>query len=93
MVIININLVPRATNVTRVMITTTTTIVMVRKEEMELKFWMRYYLPLYLSESKADDNISIFSVLLSALFLYPLVYVKKLMGNPNSNHHQRGPLS
>lgn len=57
MVIISINLTTRAMNVTRAMINTTVTIVMVQKEEMKLKFWMRYYLPLFLSEYKADDVI------------------------------------
>ena len=38
----------RDMNVTRVMINTTTTIV-VQKEEMRVKSWMRYYLPLFLS--------------------------------------------
>ena len=49
MVIISINLISKATNVIRAMIiramiTTTTTIVMAQKEEMRVKFWMRYYL-------------------------------------------------
>jgi hypothetical protein len=37
--------------------------------------------------------ISFLRSFLLLLFHYPLVYVKKLMGNPNSNHQQRGPVS
>ena len=49
--------------------------------------------PLLLSEFNADDVL--LSVFLCLLFFshYTLVYVTKLIGNSNSNHQQRGPVS
>ena len=95
MVIISIHLVIRGRNVSRAMITKAATIVMAQKEKTRKKLWMRYLLS-YLLIIKADDvtpSVSVFCLLFSFFSLSLGFISKKIMGNSNSNHQQRGPVS